>query len=371
MSRRRIVVTGAAGFIGMNLVTRLGEEADFSAIPIDIDSPDGALASGLKDADALVHLAGVNRPEDPAEFMSGNRGSVLEICDALESAGRRIPVILSSSIRAVDETDYGRSKRAAEDALLKFGERSGNPVHIFRLPNVFGKWCRPNYNSAVATFCHNLSRGIPIEVHDPAAPLSLVYIDDMVGAILQLLRDPPPESGLRTVEPVYETTVGDVADLIRRFKADRDANMIEQVGSGLTRALYATYVAALPREEFSHPLTVHCDERGVFVEMLKTRTSGQFSYFTAHPGVTRGGHYHHTKTEKFLVLTSEALFRFRNVISGETHEIRTRGGDPAVVETIPGWAHDITNIGDEILIAMIWANEVFDTTRPDTIAEKV
>ena len=367
----RVVVTGAGGFIGRNLMVRLAELPMFQATPLDVENSIDDLRAAVATADAVVHLAGANRPQDPAEFMTGNCDSVIDLIDAVHITGRSIPIILTSSIRAEDDNPYGRSKKAAEQALLAFGDRTGNPVHLFRLPNVFGKWCRPNYNSAVATFCHNIARGKPITVNDPSAALPLVYIDDVIAAILTLLDAPEDGSGYRGVEPVYNTTVGAVADLLQRFHADRLEAMIETVGTGLTRALYATYVAALPVEQFSCPLVAHVDQRGVFTEMLKTRNSGQFSYFTAHPGVTRGGHYHHTKTEKFLILSGEALFRFRHILTGETHEIRTVGGEPVVVETIPGWAHDVTNVGSDTLIAMLWANEVFDRDRPDTIAQKV
>lgn len=371
MTRFQVVVTGAEGFIGKNLMVRLSEIDRFCAIPIDVDSGPDALANALVDADAVVHLAGVNRPLDPTEFMLGNRDSLTDLIQAIRATNRKIPVVLTSSIRAEDNSDYGVSKRAAEEALLAFGETSGNPVHIFRLPNVFGKWCRPNYNSAVATFCHNIARGLPITVNDSTAPLSLVYVDDVVAAIVKLLTDPQATPGYTQVAPVYETTVGAVANLIQRFHSDRPDARIDAVATGLIRALYSTYVAALPMDNFSYPLTAHTDARGTFTEMLKTPGSGQFSYFTAHPGVTRGGHYHHSKVEKFLVLSGEALFRFRHILTDEVVEVRTRGGDPVVVETIPGWTHDITNTGSGEMVVMLWANEIFDRDRPDTVAMKV
>lgn len=371
MTPMRIVVTGAGGFIGKNLMVRLRELHDFEAIPIEVGTSEATLAEALRDAAAVVHLAGVNRPRDPAEFMTGNRDSIVHVTETLAHAGRAVPIILTSSIRAEDDSPYGYSKRAAEEELLAFGERTGNPVHVFRLPNVFGKWCRPNYNSAVATFCHNIARGLPITVNDPGAALSLVYVDDVVAAIVGLLSAPPARSGYREVAPVYDTTVGEVAELLHRFRDDREAGLIEAVGVGFVRALYATYVSALPVDNFSYSLVAHADPRGSFTEMLKTRTSGQFSYFTAHPGVTRGGHYHHTKTEKFLILAGEALFRFRHILTGDTHEVHTSGAEPVVVETVPGWTHDVTNVGSDTLIAMLWANEIFDRERPDTIAMKV
>ena len=367
----RLVVTGAGGFIGKNLLLRLKELGSFEAVPIEIDSSDAELQAAVAAADAVVHLAGINRPTDPADFVTGNTGSVEATIAAVEAAGRPIRVILTSSIQADGPGAYGASKKAAEDALLSFSARTGNPVDVLRLHNVFGKWCRPNYNSAVATFCHNVARGLPITVNDQAAPLSLVYIDDVVATIVGLIEASDGAGGFRDVEPVYRSTVGEVADLISRFREDREAASIETVGVGLTRALYATYVAALPPSDFSYPLVAHTDPRGSFSEMLKTRNSGQISFFTAHPGVTRGGHYHHTKTEKFLVVKGRARFKFRHVLTGETHEILTSDAEPTVVETVPGWTHDITNIGDDTLISMLWANEVFDRERPDTIQEAV
>lgn len=369
MSDRRIAITGADGFIGRNLAVRLGELGD-AVLPITRATGEEDWYRLIAEADAVVHLAGANRPTDPAEFMSVNAGTAERLAKAVSARGRPVPVLYASSAKATDDTDYGRSKRAGEEALFRLGEETGAPVYVFRLPNVFGKWARPNYNSAVATFCHNVPRDLPITINDPASPLSLIYVDDVVQAFLDVL-DGKAEPGFVTAGPVYDTTVGAVADTIRGFRADRADNLIDQVGTGLTRALYASYVAALPPSEFAYPIVSHRDPRGAFSEMLKTRTSGQFSYFTAHPGVTRGGHYHHTKTEKFLIVHGQALFRFRHIVSQETHEIRTSGAEPVIVETVPGWSHDVTNIGEDVMISLLWANEVFDRDRPDTITAKV
>ena len=243
-------------------------------------------------------------------------------------------------------------------------------MYVFRLPNVFGKWCRPNYNSVVATFCHNISRGLPITVNDPAAVLQLVYVDDVVRHFIALANG-DAGSDTTQIDPTYSITLGELTAQIEGFRDSRTNLATGAVGTGLTRALYATYVSYLAPDNFDYPLTAHTDPRGTFVEMLRTPDSGQFSYFTAHPGITRGGHYHHSKTEKFLVIQGKARFGFRHVLTNETFEIITTGGTPRVVETVPGWSHDVTNIGEDTLIVMLWANELFDRDRPDTIAAKV
>jgi UDP-2-acetamido-2,6-beta-L-arabino-hexul-4-ose reductase len=371
MTATKVVVTGAGGFIGKNLCVRMGELAALEVRPIGSTASSQELGAALADADVAVHLAGVNRPQDPAEHMSGNHGSVLNLVAAIQETGRKVPVILTSSTRAEDDSAYGRSKKAAETTLIEFANRIANPATILRLANVFGKWCRPNYNSVVATFCHNIARDIPITVHDAAAPLSLVYIDDVVAAIVDVVLTRPDYTGYREVSPVFKTSVGEVAKLIQGFRSDRREGLIDSVGAGMIRALYATYVSYLPPAEFCYPLVAHADPRGLFAEVLKTRSSGQFSYFTAIPGVTRGGHYHHSKTEKFLIVSGQALFRFRNILTGEMHELRTSGRSPVIVETIPGWAHDVTNVGEDTLVSLLWANEVFDHERPDTVAQTV
>lgn len=369
MTAHRVAVTGANGFIGRNLMVRLGE-LGIEAVPLYRDSPREAWFATIANTDVVVHLAGANRPADPADFMAVNHGTADVIAEAVRAAGRPVRIAYTSSSRADEPTDYGRSKLAAEERLKALSEETGSPVHVLRLPNVFGKWARPNYNSAVATFCHNIARDLPIQVNDPASPLSLVYIDDVLATLVAIVNGDVDE-GTVTVEPVYHTTVGAVAETITRFRQDRDDNLIDCVGTGLTRALYSTYVAALPLDKFSYPIAAHTDPRGSFSEMLKTRTSGQFSFFTAFPGVTRGGHYHHSKTEKFLIVQGTARFGFRHVVTGETHEIIVSGDRPEIVETVPGWAHDVTNIGDTDLISLLWANEIFDRALPDTIAAKV
>ena len=367
----QIIVTGADGFIGRNLCVRLAEAGYDDVLPITRTASQDDVTSAVSRADFVFHLAGVNRPQDPGEFATGNAGFTETLCRALGSSGRKVPVVFSSSTQAAIDNPYGQSKRAAEIVLEQYAQQMGAPVSIFRLTNVFGKWARPNYNSAVATFCHNVARGLPIIVSDPAAVLRLVYIDDVVDAFLDLLGDPSRQGGFVEVDPVYEAKLGDVANTIQAFADSRNTLVTDRVGTGLTRALYSTYVSDLPTDNFSYQVPQHTDPRGVFVEMLKTRDSGQFSYFTAHPGITRGEHYHHSKTEKFLVIRGTAHFAFRHIVTGEVHELVTTGAEARIVETVPGWTHNITNIGDEEMIVMLWANEIFDRAKPDTVAMKV
>ena len=366
-----IVITGADGFIGKNLSLRLSELGHADVVGTTLTTQPHDVQHALATADFVFHLAGVNRPQDPAEFATGNADLTQSVCNALAAPGRRVPVVLTSSTQAAQDNAYGRSKLDAEMAVRGYAAATGSPVHIFRLPNVFGKWCQPNYNSAVATFCHNTARGLPIQVNDPAAPVTLVYVDDVVNRFVQLLDGADAAAGpdgFASVTPQYTTTVGELARLVQSFKDSRSTLMTERVGTGLVRALYSTYMSYLPVASFAYTIPQHGDPRGVFAEMLKTPDCGQFSYFTAHPGITRGGHYHHSKTEKFLVIKGQARFRFRHVQTGETHELQTSGSRATVVETVPGWSHDITNISTDEMIVMLWANEVFDRERPDTVA---
>lgn len=369
----KVLITGAGGFVGKNLQQHLAERKDVEVVCFTRANTAAELPRLLEGVAFVFHLAGVNRPQDPQEFVTGNADLTAALVQAVEgemrARGRKIAIVCTSSTQAARDNPYGASKRAAEEVLRAFATRTGAAAHVFRLPNVFGKWCRPNYNSAVATFCHNIARGLPIQINDPAAPVTLMYVDDVVERFIQLMdgADAAVDAeGFATVTPQYTTTVGAIAGLIETFRASRDTLVTERVGTGLVRALYSTYVSYLPPELFAYPVPMHGDARGVFVEMLKTPDCGQFSFFTAHPGITRGGHYHHTKTEKFLVIKGEARFKFRQMQTGETHELVTSGAKAEIVETVPGWTHDITNIGSDEMVVMLWANEVFDRQKPDT-----
>lgn len=370
----RILVTGADGFVGRNLCQHLAERSDVTLLKFTRSDDPAALGELVAEADYIVHLAGVNRPQNPSEFEVGNVGLTADLVQAVQAAGRPVPIIYASSTQAALDNPYGQSKRKAEELIRALALEAGSDCHIFRLPNIFGKWCKPNYNSAVATFCHNVARDIPIVIHDENAALRLVYVDDVVGAFVSLIDGtarPTDQAGYPEVRPVYETTVGEVANRLRAYRESRDSLVTERVGAGFDRALYATYVSYLPTDGFSYTVPMHSDARGTFVEMLKTRDSGQFSFFTAYPGVTRGGHYHHSKTEKFLVIKGQALFRFRHMLTGELHELKTSGDQAEIVETVPGWTHDITNIGPDEMLVMLWANEIFDRDRPDTFSALV
>jgi UDP-2-acetamido-2,6-beta-L-arabino-hexul-4-ose reductase len=369
----KVLITGANGFIGKNLQLHLAERKDVQVACFTRGDEVAQLPTLLQGVDFVFHLAGVNRPQDPAEFVAGNIDLTQALCQAIGTiavvTGKKATVVYTSSTQADRHNPYGLSKRGAEDAMFKLQSEHGVRVHVFRLPNVFGKWCKPNYNSAVATFCHNIARGLPIQVNDPDVPVTLVYVDDVIERFVQLMDGADAAAGsdgFASVTPKYTTTVGELERQIQAFKESRTSLTTERVGTGLVRALYATYVSYLPPELFTYTVPQYGDPRGVFAEMLKTPDCGQFSYFTAYPGITRGGHYHHSKTEKFLVIKGKARFKFRHMQNGKTHELVTTGDKAEVVETVPGWSHDITNVGSDEMIVMLWANEVFNRFNPDT-----
>lgn len=365
----RVLITGADGFVGKNLQLRLRERKDVEVVTYTRADSLAQLPKRLDGVEVVFHLAGVNRPKDTREFVASNAELSQALSEMVRNSGRPIRVLLASSTQALLENPYGLSKRKAEQALQSLAGVNGISVHVFRLPNVFGKWCKPNYNSVVATFCHNIARGLPVQVNDPLASITLVYIDDVLDRFIDLMEgaDSVADSeGFEVITPQYTVTVGELVRQIKAFQESRDSLAIDRVGVGLVRALYGTYVSYLPVERFIYAVPQYEDSRGLFVEMLKTPDCGQFSFFTAHPGITRGGHYHHTKTEKFLVIKGLARFRFRNMQTGQMHELETTGSKPEVVETVPGWTHEITNIGVEEIVVILWASEVFDRARPDT-----
>ncbi len=363
----KIAVTGSNGFIGKNLCAVLREHDHYEVYEINRDTSEKDFQAYLSNADFLFHLAGVNRPQEISEFGVGNVDLTKLVVETLQRFKRNIPIVLSSSAQVELDNPYGKSKLEAEEVIQNYSESTGASHYIYRLPNVFGKWCKPNYNSFIATFCNNIMNGSEISINDPNSPVNLVYIDDVCESWLEILTG-RVKPGFKKVPVVFNTTVGEVAEIIGSFKSSKTTLITEPVGKGLYRALYATYLSYTHPENFSYKLVSHKDERGVFCEMLKTHNSGQFSFFTAHPGVTRGGHYHHTKAEKFLVIKGKAKFGFRNILSGEKHSITTSEDYPEIVDTVPGWSHDITNVGSDDLVVMLWANEIFNPEKPDTQA---
>lgn len=370
----KVLITGANGFIGSNLHLHLVERKNIEIRSFSREQNIDSLPEMVRDVDIIFHLAGVNRPININEFRLGNVDLTLVLCSAIavevERSGKKPKLVYASSIQASADNEYGISKRLAEQVVSEVNAKTGVAIYIYRLPNVFGKWAKPNYNSVVATFCHNVSRGLPIRVDDSEALIDLVYVEDLIQNFLHLIdgievsKNP---DGFVILKPIYKVKVGEIAKWIQAFKNSRVDLLTDFVGSGLMRALYSTYVSYLPPESFSYSLPRYTDPRGVFAEVLKTPNCGQFSYFTAGPGITRGGHYHHTKTEKFLIIKGRACFKFKNMHSDQYYELVVSDEESRVVETIPGWAHDITNIGNDDLIVMLWANELFDRSQPDTV----
>ena len=363
------MITGAGGFMGRNLseTLREGRPEDELAL-MDLGTPRQALEAAAAEADFVFHLAGVNRPEDPDDFMRGNGDFTLELTALLER-GKKPPVVLASSIQAALDNPYGASKRAAEDAVAAYARRCKTHAYIYRLPNVFGKWSRPNYNSVVATFCHNIARGLPITVNDPAAQVPLVYIDDVTAAFVNALEGAaqPDVEGRYAVAPEYRITVGDLAAMLGRFRDMRDRLDCPDQSDPLTAKLYATYLSFLPPEDFARPTVAHADARGSFTELLHLGGHGQVSVNVSRPHITKGEHWHHTKHEKFVVLSGEGVIRFRKPGDATVISYRVSGGAPQVVDIPPGYTHNIENTGDTDMITLMWANECFDPARPDTI----
>jgi UDP-2-acetamido-2,6-beta-L-arabino-hexul-4-ose reductase len=367
----RILITGSSGFIGSNLWIKLKELQGYDVATFTRDDSIDYLLDIIKTVDVIIHLAGENRPTNTEDFHLTNVDLTKLICDGIKISGKKIHLIFASSTQALLRNAYGISKFEAEQLLENFHKETGSPVTIYRFPGIFGKWSKPNYNSVVATFCHNIANNIPIQINDPSLQITLVYIDDVISDLILALNFKDHSFCRRAISPEYSITLSELASQISAFADSRITLISESVGNGLVRALYSTYISYLPASKFSYDLPEYKDERGVFVEMLKTKNAGQFSYFTAYPGVTRGGHYHHSKTEKFLVIKGQAKFCFRHILTNERYQIFTTGDLPKIVETIPGWAHDITNIGQDEMIVALWSNEILDKNKMDTIKFEV
>lgn len=371
-----ILITGAGGFVGKNLVATLRTAGYTDLMLFEKDDTPETLADYCRRAAFVVHLAGINRPTDPSEFYTGNAGLTDTLLADLEAAGNTAPVLVTSSTQAELENDYGKSKRQAEEAIFAHRRRTGAAVYVFRMPGVFGKWCRPNYNSVVATFCHNVAHGLPIQVRDPAFSLPLVYIDDVVACILaafdgQVMMD-RSTTPICHMHPIHEVTLGRLAELIQGFAAGRTSLAVPDLAPGsFEKKLYSTYLSYLPSDQFSYPLEMHTDNRGSFTEFLRSPERGQVSINISHPGIVKGNHWHHTKNEKFLVVKGEGVIRFRNIFSREVIEYHVSGDKLEVVDIPCGYTHNIENVGTEDMVTVMWANEAFDPDHPDTFFEPV
>lgn len=363
-----ILVTGSAGFVGKHLMEALGRRPGVEAIGYDLGTLDSVLEQGLRKADVIFHLAGVNRPQNVEAFKQGNADFTADICVRLKKLGQRPLIVFSSSIQAALDNPYGLSKREAEEAIEHFATQAGGSSVIFRLKNIFGKWCRPNYNSVTATFCHNIAHNLPIAISDPTRELELVYIDDVVAGFLDAL-EPAPSAGVcerREINKSYTITLGDLAARIRSFRQSRQNLMLPAMDDELTRHLYVTYLSYLDGPDFAYALDQKIDARGSLAEFLKSPASGQIFVSRTKPGITRGNHYHHSKTEKFFVVEGEAVIRFRHINGTEVIEHRVSGREFRVVDIPPGYTHSIENVGTGEMVCLFWASEILNPQKPDT-----
>lgn len=380
-----ILVTGAKGFVGKNLVEALknirdgkdktrGIGSDLIIYEFDIDTPPENLDEYCRAADFVFHIAGVNRPENQEEFMEGNFGFTSVLLEKLKKYGNKAPILITSSIQAALDNPYGKSKKAGEDLIFGYGKENGVKTLVYRLPNLFGKWCRPNYNSAVATFCHNISHNLPITVNDENHQLTLVYIDDLIDEMLRGLKGEETRDGEFCSVPVsHKATLGEIVKLLYEFKNIPETKFVPDLTeNSFSKKLYSTYLSYLDPKDFSYELKMNCDDRGSFTEIIRTLNGGQFSVNISKPGITKGNHWHNTKTEKFVVVSGEGLIRLRKINSEEVVEYRVSGEKITVVDMIPGYTHSIVNLSDtKDLVTLMWCNECFDPERPDTFFEEV
>lgn len=364
----KVLITGAKGFIGKNLVSTLDREDKYEIICIDRENSKEELEKGVLDSDFIVHLAGINRPKNEEEFFKGNTGLTEEIIEILKKNNKNTSILITSSIQADLDNAYGQSKKGAEEALIKYMADTKGNVFIFRLPNVFGKWCRPNYNSAIATFCHNIAREEEVWISDPSKEMTLVYIDDVVRNIKNVIDNEANYiPGYQNVDIEHKATLGEIVDLINSFKESRKSLMIPNMENELTKKLYSTYLSYLPENDFSYPLKMNVDNRGSFTEFIKSKDRGQVSVNISKPGITKGNHWHDTKNEKFLVVSGEGVIRFRKVDSEEIIEYKVSGEKLEVVDIPVGYTHSIINTGERDMVTIMWVNEIFNPEKPDTI----
>ncbi len=380
-----VLITGAKGFIGRNLVSQLRNiqsgkvknhnvSGELNVFEYDVDSDSGKLEDYCKEVDFVFNLAGVNRPKNESEFMKGNFGFASTLLETLKKHRNSCPVMISSSIQATLDNPYGESKRAGEDLMFEYARETGARVLVYRFPNVFGKWCRPNYNSAVATFCHTIANDLPIHVNDKSVMMRLVYVDDVVDELIGALSGNEHRDGNYCFVPtVHELELGKIVDLILSFKKDRESLNVPDMEDPFTKKLYSTYLSYLPKHGFGYPLKMNVDDRGSFTEIIRTSDRGQFSVNISKPGITKGNHWHHTKNEKFLVVSGRGVIRFRdmNDPNGEVVEYFVSGEKMEVIDIPTGYTHNIENLGEGEMVTFMWCNECFDPERPDTYFEKV
>jgi UDP-2-acetamido-2,6-beta-L-arabino-hexul-4-ose reductase len=372
MGRVKILVTGAKGFVGKNLIAALRNLGYSDIWEYDIDTDPTLLDGYCQEAEYVFHLAGVNRPVESSEFMEGNFGFTERLLEAMKRAGNKCPVMFASSTQATLDNLYGKSKKAGEDLLFAYARDLEVKVLVYRFPNMFGKWCRPNYNSGIATFCFNITHDLSISVNDPNVVMSLVYIDDVVEEMLQALQGKENRIGDFCAVPTQHTiSLGAIVDLLYSFKKSRGDLSIPWMADSLTRKLYATYLSYLPENEFSYPLQMNKDQRGSFTEFLKTPDRGQVSVNISKPGIIKGNHWHQSKTEKFLVVTGNGVIRFRKIGTTSVSEYPVSGDFLQVVDIPPGYTHSITNLGSTDMVTIMWASEVYDKAHPDTYPENV
>ena len=363
----KVLITGSNGFIGKNLVSNLSLNKEIEIYKYDRESTLEDLNKYTKDCDFVYHLAGINRPNKPEEYMEGNYGFTNTLLDFLKHNNNKCPIMIASSIQAELDNDYGKSKKAGENLIFDYGKENDVKVFVYRFPNLFGKWCRPNYNSVVATFCYNVANNLEITVNDETKELTLAYIDDVCNELIKCLENNEIRENDFCIVPItYTKTLGEIASLIRSFKANDQGIMVPSTGDVFTKNLYATYISYVPLEELVVDLEEHRDDRGVFCELVRTKEAGQISVSTTNPNVLRGGHYHNTKMERFIVIKGKAKIEFEHVINHNKYEFEV-SGDKLQYVTIPvGYQHSINNIGEDELVLILWANELFDPNIPDT-----
>jgi len=366
----KILVTGSNGFVGKNLITHLKENDKWVVLPVDVDTCEKDFIKYTKECDFVFHLAGVNRPKEVSEFNVGNVDFTQKLISSLEKHKNFAPIAFSSSTQAELENDYGKSKQAAENLISEYGKKYKVPVYIFRFPNIFGKWCKPNYNSFVTTMCHNFANGLPVNIDDKTKELNLIYVDDVVNKLVDCLGGKREDDK----DVFHKISLGEVEKLLTEFVVSRKAGGLilpsQKLGS-FEKKLYAVYTSYLPQNEFIYGLKTHSDQRGSFTEFYKTLDFGQISVNVTKPGITKGNHYHHTKTEKFLVVSGKAIIRFKNIDTNEVVEYSVSGDNLQVVDIPVGWTHNIQNVGDTDLVTVMWASELFDKDKPDTVAMEI